>query len=103
MHGFEDEQSAFTLLVPLFQHSLFATPCAQSATPHGVLRFSAAFAITTLLTTPPSSPLSTSPPCNRDRFPDRGLFRSPPPIPTRHATAPESTKSASPTPKNKNG
>jgi hypothetical protein len=35
MHGLEDEQSAFTLLVPPFQRSLFATPCAQSATPSG--------------------------------------------------------------------
>ncbi len=32
MHGFKNEQSAFTLLVRQIQHSLFATPCAQSAT-----------------------------------------------------------------------
>jgi hypothetical protein len=30
MHGLQDEQSVFTLLVRLFQRSLFATPCAQS-------------------------------------------------------------------------
>jgi hypothetical protein len=35
MHGFEDEQSAFTLMVRSMQYSLFATLCAQSATPPG--------------------------------------------------------------------
>jgi hypothetical protein len=44
MHGLQDEQSVFTLLVRLIQRSLFATPCAQSATPHGVRRPCAAFA-----------------------------------------------------------
>jgi hypothetical protein len=39
----EDEQSAFTLLVPSIQHSLFATPCAQSATPSRLRPLSAAF------------------------------------------------------------
>jgi hypothetical protein len=32
MHGQEDEQSAFTLLVRPFQRSLFVTACAQSRT-----------------------------------------------------------------------